>query len=281
MLLGLLFEYTLSMRLALMRYFKSPSFEISGPPLSLSIANYLQNVDQVTGPEGVQLFFRNDDTIGESLRRYGEWARNEMNIFARYINTGDTVLDIGCNVGTHSMFFSNVVGPTGNVIAVDAQLAAIAVTSLTALIQNRSNVSALNLAVGEKAGQISFPVPDYAARENFGALKISNSGKVVQQIDIDRLSYDNLRFIKMDIEGNELSALRGAAKTIQLHKPTISCEILTNSLKDRIIDFLEQFGYQFEDLEIPAYNPGNFLAGKHNIFGPAKERVLICKPLSS
>lgn len=268
------------MRLSQMKFFKSSSSEVHERSTSSSFASYLQNVDQVAGPEGVQVFFRNDDTIGESLRRYGEWARNEMNVFGKHINTGDTVLDIGCNVGTHSMFFAHVVGPTGSVIAVDAQLAAVAVTSLTALMQNRTNVSVLNLAVGEEVGQISFPVPDYAARENFGALKISNSGKMVQQINIDGLSYDNLDFIKMDIEGNELSALRGAAKTIQLHKPTISCEILTEDLKISIIEFLESFGYQFEDLEIPAFNPGNYLAGKHNIFGPTKERVLICKPLS-
>jgi FkbM family methyltransferase len=178
------------------------------------------------------------------------------------------------------MFFANLVGPRGSVIAVDAQLAAVTVTSLSALSQNRTNVSVLNLAIGENLGQISFPVPDYAARENFGALKISDSGKVVQQINIDGLSYDNLNFIKMDIEGNELSALRGAIKTIQLHRPTISCEILTEGVKVGITEFLERFGYQFEDLEIPAFNPENHLAGQHNIFGPAKERVLICKPLN-
>ena len=100
----------------------------------------------------------------------------------------------------------------------------------------------------------------------------------MQQINIDGLIYDNLNFIKMDIEGNELSALRGAAKTIQLHRPTISCEILSEDVKVGIIEFLENFGYQFEDLEIPAFNPGNHLGGHHNIFGPAKERVLICKP---
>jgi FkbM family methyltransferase len=268
------------MRFSLKRNFKSPAAEITQLPLTFTLGSYLQNVDQVVGPEGVQFFFRNDDTIGESLRRYGEWARNEMLVFGKYIKAGDTVLDIGCNVGTHSMFFANLVGPHGSVIAVDAQLAAVAVTSLSVLSQNRTNVSVLNLAIGENLGQISFPVPDYAARENFGALKISDTGKVVQQINIDGLSYDNLNFIKMDIEGNELPALRGAAKTIQLHRPTISCEILTEDVKVGIIGFLGSFGYQFEDLEIPAFNPGNYLGGQHNIFGPAKERVLICKPLS-
>lgn len=261
-----------------MKQFKSSLTAIPQIPPTYSSENYLQNVDQVVGPEGVQFFFRNDDTIGESLRRYGEWARNEMLVFSKYIKAGDTVLDIGCNVGTHSMFFANLVGPRGSVIAVDAQLAAVAVTSLSALSQNRNNISVLNLAIGEYSGQISFPVPDYAARENFGALRISDSGKIVQQINIDGLVYNNLNFIKMDIEGNELSALRGAAKTIQLHRPTISCEILSEDVKVGIIEFLENFGYQFEDLEIPAFNPGNHLAGHHNIFGPAKERVLVCKP---
>lgn len=268
------------MGLSLLKQLKSRVTVIPQLPPAFSIENYLQNVDQVVGPEGVQFYFRNDDTIGESLRRYGEWARNEMLVFSKYIKAGDTVLDIGCNVGTHSMFFANLVGPRGSVLAVDAQLAAVAITSLSALSQNRTNVSVLNLAIGEFLGQISFPVPDYAARENFGALKISDSGRFVQQINIDSLIYDNLNFIKMDIEGNELSALRGAAKTIQFHRPIISCEILAEDVKVGITEFLENFDYEFEDLEISAFNPGNHLMGHHNIFGPAKERVLMCKPLN-
>jgi FkbM family methyltransferase len=277
--LGLSIAYALAMRRSLRDYFKSNADGISSLPTNLSFTSYIENIDQVSGPEGVQLFFKNDDTIGESLRRYGEWARNEMNVFGQYIKPGDTVLDIGCNVGTHSMFFSNVVGARGNVISFDAQLAAVTLTGLTSLLQNRINVSVLNLAVGEFPGQVVFPVPDYTVRENFGALKISNLGRAVQQISIDGLELQSVNFIKMDIEGNELAALRGAKNTIQLHRPVISCEVLAENFKVTIMNFLEGFGYQFEDLEIPAFNPRNHLLGEYNIFGPAKERVLICKPL--
>jgi FkbM family methyltransferase len=235
-------------------------------------------IDKVSGPEGEQFFFRRDDTIGESLRRYGEWARNEMDYFANFISLGDFVVDIGCNVGTHTMFFSEKVGINGHVFSIDAQMAAIALTSLTASVQRRDNISVFNVAVGEKYELVKFPNPDYNLQNNFGALRKSDGGKVVPQIQLDGLKLNKVDFIKMDIEGDELNALKGAQETISQHRPKISCEILEESAKTGIMNFLDDFGYIYEDHTIPAFNPKNFLSGEFNIFGPATERVMVCIP---
>ena len=236
------------------------------------------SIDKVIGPEGEQFFFRKDDTIGESLRRYGEWARNELDFFANFISLGDFVIDIGCNVGTHSMYFSEKVGVSGHVFSIDAQIAAIALTSLTASTQQRENISVLNVAVGEKFDLINFPTPNYNLQSNFGALKKSDSGKLVPQIQLDGFKLSKVDFIKMDIEGNELNALKGARETISRHRPKISCEILEESAKTEIMNFLNDFDYKYEDHRIPAFNPNNFLSEEFNIFGPATERVMVCMP---
>ena len=176
------------------------------------------------------------------------------------------------------MYFSEKVGVSGHVFSIDAQIAAIALTSLTASTQQRENISVLNVAVGEKFDLINFPTPNYNLQSNFGALKKSDSGKLVPQIQLDGFKLSKVDFIKMDIEGNELNALKGARETISRHRPKISLEILEESAKTEIMNFLNDFDYKYEDHRIPAFNPNNFLSEEFNIFGPATERVMVCMP---
>ncbi len=81
-----------------------------------------------------------------------------------------------------------------------------------------SRISALNVAVGAKRGQLRFQ-----ASGDEGA-KLSTEGDVVVEcIPIDDLSSEaGPTFIKMDIEGAELDALEGARRSIQTHHPILS-----------------------------------------------------------
>lgn len=63
---------------------------------------------------------KEDAVIGRALALYGEWAQSEIDLIARFLKEGDTVLDVGACVGTHSLAFDNFVGTTGKVIAFEA-----------------------------------------------------------------------------------------------------------------------------------------------------------------
>ena len=52
----------------------------------------------------------NDIVIGKSLKNYGEYAEHEMMLLSHWIEPEDTVIDVGANIGTHSVFFSHQVG---------------------------------------------------------------------------------------------------------------------------------------------------------------------------
>jgi len=81
-----------------------------------------------------------------------------------------------------------------------------------------SRISAMNIAVGAKRGQLRFQA------SGTDAARLATDGNVVVEcIPIDDLAQAaGATFIKMDIEGAELEALAGARRSIQTHRPILS-----------------------------------------------------------
>src|SRR5712692_1599177 len=70
---------------------------------------------------GYFLFNRNDAFVGKALDLYGEWCEREITILSHIVRPGDFVIDIGANIGTHTIALANMVTGSGLVIAIEAQ----------------------------------------------------------------------------------------------------------------------------------------------------------------
>jgi len=58
---------------------------------------------------GPMIFNRNDAVIGRSLDLYGEWCEAEMETLGQLMRPGNFMLDVGANIGTHTVFFAKKV----------------------------------------------------------------------------------------------------------------------------------------------------------------------------
>ena len=67
-------------------------------------------IELVKSRHGRFYIMPNDIVIGKSLQNYGEYAEHEMMLLSHWIESEDTVIDVGANIGTHSVFFSHQVG---------------------------------------------------------------------------------------------------------------------------------------------------------------------------
>ena len=81
-----------------------------------------QIVGQVSGKHGVFKFFNNDIYVGSSLREYGEFSEIEYSMMEKFVQDGDTVIDVGANIGCFTVPLAKKVGFTGRVIAFEPQL---------------------------------------------------------------------------------------------------------------------------------------------------------------
>ena len=67
------------------------------------------------------LYNPRDMYIGRSLDLYGEFSEGEVEVFAQILREGDLALDLGANIGCHTVFMAKKVGDKGVVIAVEPQ----------------------------------------------------------------------------------------------------------------------------------------------------------------
>jgi len=102
-----------------------------------------------------------DTVICESLRQTGDYAPEEKSLLGELITTGATVVDVGANVGNHTLFFSKQVGANGRVLSFEPQRFLFQVLCANSLLGQFRNIWPYRVAVGDAEGTIDIPVPNY------------------------------------------------------------------------------------------------------------------------
>lgn len=193
--------------------------------------------------------------IGAQIVYLGEYEDYIKDTFKKYISKNDTVLDIGANIGFHTLYFSELVGDTGKVIAFEP-----VPSTFNQLIKNISlnryhNITPLNIALSNRNEDLFIHVND--ADNNPGANNLFNLGdtKIECKKGDDIINENKIDFIKIDVEGYELYALEGLQRTIEKQKPKIVFEfdknyqLKTHTNPIAIFDFLKQFNYTFFEIK--------------------------------
>lgn len=234
---------------------------------------------------GTMLFNSNDDFVGRSLSLYGEWSEPETFVFAQMVRDGDTVLEAGANIGSHTVMLSKAVGDTGSVFAFEPQCHTFQLLCANLALNERLNVRAMQCAVGDEEGSVEFPVIDPHQRNNFGASSLLlPHGLPSEQValrTVDSLRLPKLDFLKADVEGFEANVIRGAQETLHAHRPIVYLEYLNHHTGDSSKAFLDIFsalGYRVWYFITPVFNRLNFLGNAENVFDGIWSFDLICVP---
>ena len=193
------------------------------------------------------------NSMSKSLIFQEHSESNETKFLKKIINSGQTVLDIGANMGWYSVHFSKWVGQSGKIFAFEPVPEIHEELSSNIKLNFCQNIVVLNCALGNKNEKIFFNVSDFeggsgASSEN---LKFGKKIEVLKRKLDDVMTeqnVDNIDFIKIDIEGGELNMLKGAEKLIEKHKPKMLLEIVDIHC--------DRFGYLPEDVCNFLFNKG-------------------------
>lgn len=218
-----------------------------------------------------------DDLVFNALREYGEWAQEELDLLGKFIRPGDTVIDAGAFIGTHSRAFSELVGSNGSVHAFEPNVASYVELVSNAKLANFSNITTYQVALGGDRTQAYLSSGE--GQQNLGAstLLSGNSGEALC-VDISRLDdfeFPRIDFIKADTEGTEYELLVGGRESIVRHKPIVFLEANSLQKTGKIIDWAHDIGYAAYGVVSLAFNPNNFRRSPINMFGDARECGLL------
>lgn len=231
---------------------------------------------------GPMVFNRNDRYIGRSLQVYGEFSEGECQVFRQFVRAGSTVVEVGANIGSHTVPLAQLVGGRGCVHAFEPQRIVYQNLCANLSLNSLTNVYAHQLAVSDRKGSLFVPNLDYGQVNNFGGLALGDykSGEPVSMIPLDSLELPSVQLLKLDVEGMEYSVLMGARETIHRCRPILYVENDREEKSSQLIQAIDDLGYAMYWHIVPLFNRENFFGTKENIFGGLVSKNMICIPKS-
>lgn len=143
-----------------------------------------------------------------------------LEVCKNILSPGMTVIDIGAHIGYYTRFFSNIVGTTGQVIAFEPCSENFPFLSYNLSPKKFQNVEIYNLAIGEKNSEGFLHISPGHSNHSLISGYTETMGeervivKTLDSIIID-LGIQKIDLVKIDVEGGELSVLRGMQNTIK------------------------------------------------------------------
>lgn len=202
-----------------------------------------------------------DKSCWKSL--YLRYEADTIRVLRENVRKGETFWDVGANYGLMSLLASQIVGEAGDVVAFEP-----APESHELLLKNISghnNITALPYAVGDQDGPILMSVQGASTGSSLVKDVVALSQRYHDQVPVIDVPVQLYRLdtllnklqrkpnvIKIDIEGFEVKALRGAQQLLSEVRPTLIIEIhplqieMSGTQPDELFDMLKLHGYRYE-----------------------------------
>jgi FkbM family methyltransferase len=198
----------------------------------------------VPGGGVVRLYYREE--VGLSTLLGGGFERSELEQSSQLARRGTTAIDVGANVGLHTVVLACAVGPSGKVLAFEPEPSNVRRLTENVDSNHFTNVEIHPVAIADLAGQSALHLASDGLYHSTGALY---EGRVVgRDIRVPTRTLDEVwkgagcptvSFVKIDTEGTELSVLQGAERLLAAQNPPL----LVENRDGRIGPWLAARGY--------------------------------------
>jgi len=218
-----------------------------------------------------------NEGIDFAIYLLGAFEPETVRAYEKIVRPGMTVLDIGANVGAHTLHLARLVGDDGRVIAFEPTDWAFAKLkanlALNPALERR--VTPVQAFLVDRAGReveaevpASWPLDGRDVHPKLRGRAMTAEGAVATTLDdwLTANAVTTVDFVKMDVDGHEGGVLAGAAQMLARDRPTILLELSPYILEERggslagLLDPLEAVGYRLYGLGDGAPLPQDRLA---------------------
>lgn len=166
---------------------------------------------------------------------HGEWERHLRLLFEQLLGAGSVAIDVGANVGAHTLTLARLVGPNGRVLAFEPNPSINHILATNVGLNDIAQVTVYGCALGAAATSLELRVPAETSREasNPGLASLVALDTPHDLVTVDVRPLDDLvteadlqrvDLVKIDVQGYESQVLQGMRGAIEKFSPTIIFE---------------------------------------------------------
>jgi FkbM family methyltransferase len=211
-----------------------------------------------------------NDLVSSFIANDSVWEPNVTNYLVANIKPGEIIVEIGGNIGYYTTLMAKLVSPSGKVYSYEANDEVYNLANLSLKMNDLSDIATIkNVAISDKDGEVNFVIPlqkKYSDFVNIGTAHIaageaedSTSDIKIKKVkttflDADLPNLENVDWLRMDIEGSEIMALKGARRIIESSpKLKIVMEWAPRMMKNygnvsKLIDDMHSYGFRFYNI---------------------------------
>lgn len=162
-----------------------------------------------------------EDHLGKWIARKGWYELDLLEDALKRVTGPGTALDVGAHIGNHAIYFALACGL--DVVSIEPNPATLKRLQVNIDANPSANIRAVHAAVDRKAAR-GTSIPGPAGNTGMATVEIDKAGDV-PVIALDSLDVQDVRLIKIDVEGTAAAVLRGARRLIRRDRPVIYAEV--------------------------------------------------------
>lgn len=205
---------------------------------------------QLETPYGNFIVVQND-LIGNFITNYGFWEKHLFDIYSKFITPESIIIDAGANIGFHTIQFAKL----GKLVyAFEPQSLIFNILSCNIMLNElNSKIKQYRLGLSDKKLQLYMESEEVHMQSNnihnLGGRGVTkNPSGTTEQVDLIKFDdefqdIDKVDFIKMDIQGSELYALKGMETLLLKDKPWMLLENYDNDKDKEALNYILSLGY--------------------------------------
>ena len=205
---------------------------------------------------GIVQYFPSEAPAGTSIEKYGEHLQGELDLLARWIAPGSTIVEIAAGIGFHALALAQEVGATGHLLLDETDPLRRQVLEHNLRANGSTNFTLLGGTVGRRG-------PNGSTEPAYG---------------IDELQLESLDWIKINGGTDAMRVLDGAAATLWRLRPKLFITARDGEMLSALAVRARDSGYQAFKVETPLFNAHNFNRRSMNVFEGMISLALLAIP---
>ena len=203
---------------------------------------------------GILQYLPDEPLIGDSLGWYGEYLQPQLDLLARMIRPGATVLEVGAGVGAHALLLAAMIGAEGHLFLYESRPVAKRILQQNLAANRLTNITLMRRTLGASGEAVDLGTET-----------------------LDELQLERLDWLKVNGHVSALDVLDGGPDTLWRLRPLLflaAGEPVSTTLAHRV----KEFSYRCWRVKTALFNPQNFNRRDDDIFSGHTESALLAIP---